>query len=282
MKRVLRPKKPFYILVGTILFAFFLILPSNITNGKAKESRQIHPTSLPMKQTADAEQLKKEINSLHQHNILSATLDINHQRIEKPIYFTFDDGPTKDTPYILDVLKKFHVKATFFMLDGQIKKYPEIAKRVVAEGHAVGCHGVSHDIHKIYAHDGSALQEMEQCSETLKNITNVDSSLIRVPFGSFPYLKEPHRSQLKRAHFQLWDWNVDSSDWDAKTPGQIVQNLTPQLTRLEHMEKTPVMLFHDKAVTAHSLDKVITFTQNSGFQPISISETMQPLQFRIR
>ncbi|MDQ0245387.1 peptidoglycan/xylan/chitin deacetylase (PgdA/CDA1 family) [Bacillus fengqiuensis] len=281
MKRVIRPKKPFYAVLGTMILVILFVLSSNSGDGNAKEQLYIH-SSLPLKQMSEVEQLKKEINSMQQQRLLSITLDANEHRIQKPVYFTFDDGPTKDTPYILDVLKQFNVKATFFMLDGQMKRFPDITKRIVEEGHAVGCHGVSHDLRKIYAHDGSALQEMQQCSETLKTLTKVDSSLIRVPFGSVPYLKEPHRSQLKQARFQLWDWNVDSEDWGAKTPAQVIHNVLPVLNRLQQSENAPIILFHDKEVTARSLHEILTFTQQSSYQPILISEAMHPMEFRVR
>lgn len=281
MKRVIRPKKTFYAVLGTIILVMLFVLSSNSEDGNAEEQLYTD-SSLPLKQISEVEQLKKEINSMHQPQFLSTTLDANEQPIQKPVYLTFDDGPTKDTPYILDVLKQFNVKATFFMLDGQIKRFPDIAKRVVEEGHAVGCHGVSHDLRKIYAHDGSALQEMKQCSQTLKDITKVDSSLIRVPFGSVPYLKEPHRSELKQARFQLWDWNVDSEDWNVKTPAQVIRNVLPALNRLECEERTPIVLFHDKEVTARSLHEILTFTQQSGYQPLLISEAIQPMEFRVR
>ncbi|WP_139367981.1 polysaccharide deacetylase family protein [Priestia abyssalis] len=282
MKRVIRPKKPFYAVLGTMILVTFFILSPNSRNGNSKEQLFIHASSLPLKQMSEVEQLKKEINSMRQQTFLSITLDAHEHYIQKPVYLTFDDGPTKDTPYILDILKQFNVKATFFMLDGQMKRFPDITKRVVEEGHAVGCHGVSHDIRKIYAHDRSALQEMQQCSETLKAFTNVDSSLIRVPFGSVPYLKEPHRSQLKQARFQLWDWNVDSEDWNSKTPAQVIHNVLPALNRLEREGRTPIILFHDKEVTVHSLNEILTFTQQSGYQPILISEAMRPMEFRVR
>jgi peptidoglycan/xylan/chitin deacetylase (PgdA/CDA1 family) len=282
MKRLPRPKKPFYVAAGTLFLVLFFVLSSNIGDGNAKEQWHVQPASLPQKQTSDVEELKKEINSLHYPQLLSTTLDKNEQRIKRPIHFTFDDGPTTDTPYILDILKQFNVKATFFMLDGQMKRFPDITRRVAAEGHAVGCHGVTHDLHKIYAHDGSALQEMQQCKDTLKKITNIDSMLIRVPFGSAPYLKEPHRSQLKQARLQLWDWNVDSEDWRVKTPVQVVKNVLPQISRLEDSKTTPIVLFHDKPVTVQALSEIMAFTQKAGYQSIVISEAMRPMEFSVR
>ena len=66
-------------------------------------------------------------------------------RHEKAVYLTFDDGPIPEaTPFILDTLKAFDVKATFFMVGDNVRKYPDIYKRIVAEGHQVGNHTHNH------------------------------------------------------------------------------------------------------------------------------------------
>ena len=68
----------------------------------------------------------------------------------KVVYLTFDDGPNQYTPTILDILKQKKAKATFFMIEGNIKRNPKIVNRIIKEGHYPGLHSVSHDVKKLY------------------------------------------------------------------------------------------------------------------------------------
>ncbi|WP_110112268.1 polysaccharide deacetylase family protein [Bacillus sp. CGMCC 1.16541] len=280
MRIIRKPKKSFYVLMTV----FIMIITSIFTITEVKGRERVIATektftheNLPTRETAYSQGLKKQIN----RSFVTTTVTRDNEQLEKPLYLTFDDGPTKDTLHILDVLKQYEAKATFFMLKGQMEQHPDITKRIVNEGHAVGCHGVSHNLSQFYGADGSALTEMQDCLGTLKSITNVDSTLIRVPFGSAPYLKEPHRTDLL-SHYQMWDWNIDSEDWTLRSAPKIISNILPQLTKLESRGETPILLFHDKSFTAESLPEVLSFTNKAGYQPITINETIEPLQFKVR
>ncbi|MBM7703214.1 polysaccharide deacetylase family protein [Metabacillus iocasae] len=280
MRMIRKPKKPFYFLIMVLIMITTSIFTMTEVKGREKAVALSHTLThedLPSRKTAYSNELKKELNQ----SFVTTTFNHNNEPLEKPLYLTFDDGPTKDTLHILDVLKQHHVKATFFMLKGQMEQHPDITKQIVAEGHGVGCHGVSHDLSQFYGSEGAALNEMRECLATLQSITHVDSSLIRVPFGSAPYLKEPHRTDLL-SHYQMWDWNIDSQDWTLRSASKIIHNILPQLTALDARHETPVLLFHDKSFTAESLPEILTITTKSGYQPITINETMEPLQFKAR
>src|SRR5699024_8436171 len=102
----------------------------------------------------------------------------------------FDDGPSRATDQIIDVLEHHGVKATFFMLEPAMKEHAESVKRLADHGHAVGLHGMTHDQNLFYQSEQSALDEMLTSQKTLKEITGVNSSLVRTPYGSIPFMTE--------------------------------------------------------------------------------------------
>lgn len=193
-------------------------------------------------------------------------------------YLTFDDGPTPFTPQILDLLKAADVKATFFLLAGQIERYPDVAKRILAEGHAVGLHGVTHVASKIYRSPQTVLQEMDTCNDVLQKITGVRTDLIRVPFGSYPHLTPPYREAIAHSGYQLWDWNVDSTDSSALSvpSDQIYRQVIEQVTHLKH---SPVILFHDKKTTSEALPGILQQLQAKGYGMHKLSSDLPPVTF---
>jgi len=196
----------------------------------------------------------------------------------KTIYLTFDDGPSTATDSILDTLKQYHVKATFFMLEPHMKKYPDLVKRIVEEGHAVGMHGVTHDKNKFYRSAKTALAEMTQGQATLKELTGVESKLIRTPYGSVPYLLDSYRTVLDEQGFKLWDWNVDSDDW-ALSSQKYVSVTIKQIEKLAKGGVTPIVLMHDKVETAKYLSQLLDYLSQQHYAPQKLDEKLEPYHF---
>ncbi len=196
----------------------------------------------------------------------------------KFVYLTFDDGPSSVTTEILDTLEQFNAKATFFMLEPAMRSYPEAVKRTVEDGHAVALHGVTHQKEKFYHSEQSALDEMKTAQETLLNITGVQSYLIRTPYGSIPYLTDSFRKVLTENGFKIWDWNVDSSDWNL-SKDQYVQNVIAQVEKIDKSGGTPIILMHDRGETAHHLSTLLSYLQKHDFQTRIIDENLESYQF---
>jgi len=281
LKKIFKSKKIFYLLLTLTLgiaLLFFVISEFKKSRQVISQSTVLNTNSLPLKAINPISHATKQIKILDRNMYVSNTLNDQNQALTQPIYLTFDDGPTPDTLKILEVLRQYNIKATFFMLKNQIDSYPTIAKKVAEEGHAIGCHGVSHDINIIYSKDGTANQEMQQCLATVKKVTGIDSKLIRVPYGSAPYLKEPHRTELMN-NYRLWDWNIDSEDWALRSATKIEHSIAPNIKRVYQNGQTPIILFHDKSFTAQSLPAILTYIKKTKYQPIEIDETMEPIQF---
>ncbi|MGG1638591.1 polysaccharide deacetylase family protein [Paenibacillus sp. FSL K6-3182] len=204
--------------------------------------------------------------------------EIDDDKNNKTIYLTFDDGPSSATNEILDTLKLFHVKATFFMLEPKMRQSPEIVKRIVEEGHAVALHGVTHNKNRFYRSEQSALDEMNQAQKTLEKITGISTVLIRTPYGSVPYLTDSFRKVLSDNGYKLWDWNVDSSDWSISSKDYIKTTIS-QIQKLEKHDVTPIVLMHDLPETAKHLTKLLTSLTNDGYVPKKIEADMEPYNF---
>ena len=102
------------------------------------------------------------------------------------------------------------------MLGPKIKEHPEVVKRTHKEGFGLALHGITHDVGKIYSSPSAPSEEMIENQEILENITGISTDISRVPYGSIPYLTEEMRYLLDQNDFKVWDWNVDSRDWELK------------------------------------------------------------------
>ncbi|MCM3785044.1 polysaccharide deacetylase [Neobacillus mesonae] len=184
--------------------------------------------------------------------------------VEKTVYITFDDGPSKYTDDILDVLQQYNVKATFFMIGSEIHKYPDEVKRLTEEGHYPGMHTMSHDYHRLYKSGGSAnfLNEVSQEQDIIHELTGYRPELVRAPFGSAPQIDEAFRKDIADSGYKLWDWTIDSLDWDLPgKPKQILANVKHNVHK--DME---VILFHEKEQTLEALPDVIRYLKRMGYQ----------------
>lgn len=199
----------------------------------------------------------------------------------KIIYLTFDDGPTAHTGQLLDILDQYHAKATFFMLGPEMKQFQKATKRIVADGHGLGLHGVTHVPSKFYQSAYSGLKEMQQANTTLNQVAGVKTSLVRTPYGSKPYLKSSYRKVLlSQGGFHLWDWNVDSEDWKYKKDHQKVYNsVMKQIHTVQKSGTTPVVLMHDQEATLKVLPQLLKTLKAEGYQFKVLTKKVQPVNF---
>lgn len=182
----------------------------------------------------------------------------------KIAYLTFDDGPNANTAQILNILQKYEAKATFFMIEPKVRKFEEEVQRMVTENHTIASHSVTHDKNKVYHSPESLLNEMNTTRATLLAITGIDSRLIRVPYGSKPYLTKDYRDLLASSNLQVWDWNVDSKDWK-NTTKEIISTVENQVASQKKKNNAPIILFHNSANTVEALPEIIEFLQAEGY-----------------
>ncbi|SDE08264.1 Peptidoglycan/xylan/chitin deacetylase, PgdA/CDA1 family [Paenibacillus sp. UNCCL117] len=192
----------------------------------------------------------------------------------KRVALTFDDGPdAKYTPAVLDILKEHGVKATFFVVGDQVDKHPDILKRILDEGHAIGNHSLSHaNFSKLT--DEQMDREIEEADRRLLRIAGDVPRLFRAPYGAAPdRLKE----RLKAADRTLVGWTVDTRDWAGTSPSEIMALVRKQT------KPGGIILMHsfggrkgDLSNTLEALPKVIDYLKTEGYALVSVPETAGP------
>jgi peptidoglycan/xylan/chitin deacetylase (PgdA/CDA1 family) len=149
------------------------------------------------------------------------------------IYLTFDDGPIPIvTPFVLNILKQYNAKATFFCIGDNIRKHPDIFKQIKADGHAVGNHTYNH-LKGWKTEDKTYLDNFLQADKL------VGSNLFRPPYGR---IKRSQARLLKQARpdLKLVMWNVLSGDFDIDLkPEKCLQNI------IDNTTSGDIVLFHD-------------------------------------
>src|SRR5699024_5238173 len=110
-------------------------------------------------------------------------VDENPEWKEKAVYLTFDDGPSENTGRILDILKQYNIKATFFVT-GNNQEHDDMIKRAFDEGHSIGLHTYTHDYASVYASEEAYFDDLKKISDLVESIIGQKSYLIRFPGGS--------------------------------------------------------------------------------------------------
>lgn len=165
----------------------------------------------------------------------------------KKMYLTFDDGPSEEnTMKILDILKEQNVKATFFVVGENVEKHPEVAKRIVEEGHTIGIHCYNHSYDNLYESVESYLADFEKAKQVVYDVTGVDAWCFRFPGGSInshnEEIYEEIIEEMTNRGYIYFDWNASLEDAVKKsTPEQLIQNARESTLQ----RKRIVMLAHD-------------------------------------
>jgi len=194
------------------------------------------------------------------------------------IYLTFDDGPSIYTTQFLDLLKAHHDHATFFMLYGRIQSFPNVVKRVLADGNSIGVHGVTHVASLTYRSPQTAVDEMNQDNDMLAKVTGTRTHLMRVPYGSKPWMPQAFRDATAAAGYRLWDWNVDSYDSRVgSTSSSITMNTIRQL---QQKRAGSVIIFHDiKKQTLEALPAILNYMDQNNYTSVAITDQTKPVNF---
>lgn len=182
---------------------------------------------------------------------------------ERKIYLTFDDGPTpKITEWVLSVLKEHAIKATFFTIGENIRKHPEIFKKVLDEGHAIGNH-TYHHLQGWKTPNKTYLDNIKSCTEIIQNITQTTqhAKLFRPPYGKIS-LSQSYK--LRKLGYKIIMWDVLSADFDTdlskeKCLENVVQNTT----------EGSIIVFHDSQKAFQNLEytlpRAIAILKEKGF-----------------
>lgn len=154
------------------------------------------------------------------------------------LFLTFDDGPHPEaTPFVLDELKKFNAKATFFCIGKNVVAHPDIYKRILMEGHRIGNHSFNHL-------NGWKVKDEKYIEDVMNARKYIDSDIFRPPYGRITKFQNrlltASSSQNQKQLFKIIMWNVLSADFDLSlTPEKCASNV------IRNSKRGSVIVFHD-------------------------------------
>lgn len=189
----------------------------------------------------------------------------------RKIVFSFDDGPAPVGALnsILSVLQKNAVKAEFYVLGGEVKKYPAAARSIVSQGHKIQNHSWSHP-NLAKASEDRVRAELEKTMNIIKEVTGVKTTKVRPPYGAggWPNKFDPELAKVARSlALSINNWDIDTEDW--KTPRGIGSKKREMIGKQFDRQKTKRILnvlMHVQNETARDLPNFITYLKESGFK----------------
>ncbi|MCH9659636.1 MAG: polysaccharide deacetylase family protein [Bacteroidetes bacterium] len=180
----------------------------------------------------------------------------------KNIYLTFDDGPIPQvTPWVLDVLKEFQAKATFFCIGDNIKKHPKVFEKLIFEGHSVG----NHTFHHLNGWKTSTTQYLNNVAQVQRYLPK--GLLFRPPYGK---IKSSQAKELIKKGYTIVMWDVLSADFDTDiSEEKCLHNV------LKHIKPGSIVVFHDSIKAEkklkYTLPKVLEYISEKGWNCCAIN-----------
>lgn len=205
-------------------------------------------------------------------NKYESTLIMRGPATKREIALTFDDAPDDIfTPKILDILKEKEVKATFFLVGYRIEKYPDIARRIVREGHAVGNHSYNHP-NFLNMQDADFQKQITRTDELIRSLTGSAPTIVRPPYGNISNRQMEWLAGSKRI---VVAWDVDSLDWKGLEAEEVASNILPNVS------PGSIVLQHsgtgdggDLSGTVHALPTVIDDLRKKGFKLVTVQDML--------
>ena len=250
---------------------YLISLNKNMSEYIENEKVKTVPTSEQYKKLSKSvtniknEKLKKEFSS--QLNLLQQEVMKNDPSIlndDKKVALTFDDGPNNTSSLqILDTLKKYDIKATFFMLGSMVDTYPDVVKKISEAGHDIGNHTYDHkDLTTL--DEASIKQEIDSTNQKIEKITGKKPELLRPPYGAYN-----ERVTKVEPNMSIALWNIDTLDWKTHNPTAILGEVKKEA------QPHSIVLMHDiHKESADSLENVIKFFKSQDYTFVPVKELL--------
>lgn len=283
-KRVKRIKK---IIVGTaivllllpMIMCLFLLVKVHSLEKQIETITKVSDSGAVKAQEKEVETTKAPKKASTAEPTIKPTDDTT----TKKVYLTFDDGPGSQTGKILDILKKNHVKATFFVTGKEDASSKKIYQRIVKEGHTLAMHSYSHIQDVIYDSKEAFEKDLKQINRCLYEATGVHTKFYRFPGGSSTQNTslpiQNFIDVLKKNHYLYLDWNVISPDINNAnaTKEQVVTGVMQGVDAYD----TAVVLMYDvadKPMTVKALPSIIKQIKAKNYELLPVDESMILIQ----
>ena len=283
-KRVKRIKK---IIVGTAIVLFllptimclFLLVKVHSLEKQIETITKVSDSGVVKAQEKEVKTTKAPKKATTAEPTIKPTDDTT----TKKVYLTFDDGPGSQSGKILDILKKNHVKATFFVTGKEDASSKKIYERIVKEGHTLAMHSYSHIQDVIYDSKEAFEKDLKQINRCLYEATGVHTKFYRFPGGSSTQNTslpiQNFIDVLKKNHYLYLDWNVISPDINNAnaTKEQVVTGVMQGVDAYD----TAVVLMYDvadKPMTVKALPSIIKQIKAKNYELLPVDESMILIQ----
>ena len=247
-----------------------VIVSGNLDSNKPGEYKLTYTVSDNWGNTVSDERIiivKERPRPVYNGPISGGTYDPSVTPNGRTIYLTFDDGPGAATPQLLSVLRKYNVKATFFVVN---TPYVNYLQQIAADGHSIGIHSTTHVFSDIYRSEDAFFNDIENMGNIIYNLTGIRTSLLRFPGGSSntvssfnPGIMTRLTKAVVERGYQYFDWNVDSGDAGcASSSAQVYHNVVNGASRC----KNAIVLQHDiKNFSVNAVESIIIWGLNNGY-----------------
>lgn len=195
---------------------------------------------------------------------------------DKTIYLTFDDGPGPYTLQLLDLLDRYGVKATFFVVDSE---YNHLMKEIVRRGHSIGIHSVTHDYGQIYSSPEAFFEDLFSMQQIIFDNTGVVTTLMRFPGGGSNLVSKNSckgimsilTCAVRDAGFQYFDWNVDSDDAGGARKASVVRNNV--ITGIQETGISMVLQHDIHGYSVEATEDILIWALNNGYTFRSVRDS---------
>lgn len=213
---------------------------------------------------------------------------VSSEADQKVMYLTFDDGPSKNTQKVLDVLDKYQVKATFFVT-AQNKEYLDYIKKESEAGHQIGVHSYSHEFKNIYASVNSFFDDIQKMNDVIREQTGSESKVLRFPGGTSNTVSRKYcdgimsslSEMVTQKGYRYYDWNASNGDGECGTNPDALVN---QAIKEAGDKQEVIMLMHDGSCntgTPEALGKLIEAFQEKGYEFKVVDATTTTIHHQI-
>ncbi|MEH2205915.1 MAG: polysaccharide deacetylase family protein [Nostoc sp.] len=271
------------VLSGSVSISTMMLIKSSSSNAQSTENINVNnqPSKVGIQQ--QIEELKATMLRSWQQQVqtkgFSYTVPLRFQGAvvdaakltpeQKVIALTFDDGPwPESTGQVLDILKKNQIKGTFFLIGQNVKNYPGLVKREIAEGHVIGNHTWHHWYQ--FLNPQAAAYEIDHTADLIYQVTGIKTNLFRPPGG---IMHNGVASYARNSKYAIIRWSSDSVDYSRPAVPKLINNV------FRRAKPGGIVLMHDgggnRSKTVQALPEIIANFRKQGYKFVTIPELLE-------
>ena len=249
------------IIIGVISIGYLGYMNLSFNHAESVEAKGSNPkvdiasTKIPPKRNIEKKKPSEPVIP-----VVKLNSTINFSIPKGKVALTFDDGPSKYSKKMVDVLKKYKAGGTFFYIGTRVKEYPEYVEYAKNNGFSIGSHSMSHSS---FTRLPIKKQEKEilQSDQLIKQITHEPVILFRPPYGA----KNNSTEKLaQKYHLDIVLWDIDTEDWKSRNSKMIIQSVKKENA------SGSIILFHESQATLKALPTIIKYLQKQDLEIVSL------------